>query len=332
MARLVGAVDDERPRSAGAVRARYLSVPRAAHPGGRVEDLHSCRDFFERALTRDARFAPAVAGLSNYYAVCAARGLLRPFAEHFGRAIALSREALALDASLAIPHVHFGVQAMYLDTDWELAEREFKCAVALDPLYAEARRFLGILLCATGRDVEGIRELGRAAVIEPDMPMFHNSLADTLLAHGRIDEAMASLGAALRLDPDYRAARDRLIRCHERTGRLAEAVAERRRMGGATAHRFAEAFERSGAAGYRAARAAELTASIEALTARLGSSNGENPADFFSPLPLQLALANAELGNWDEALRWEQHAASIRPALRQWFAGRPELRKRDQRR
>ena len=43
-------------------------------------------------------------------------------------------------------------------------------------------------------------------------------------------------------------------------------------MGGATAQRFAEALERSGAAGYRAARAAELTASIEALTARLGST------------------------------------------------------------
>jgi DNA-binding SARP family transcriptional activator len=313
------------------VRGTYLFL-RAAHPGGRVEDLHSCREYFERALARDPRFAPAVAGLSNYYAVCSARGILRPFAEHFARAIALSHEALTLDASLAIPHVHFGVQAMYLETDWERAEREFACAVILDPLYAEARRFLGILLCATGRAAEGIRELRRAAELEPDMAIFHNSLADALLAHGRIDEAMASLRTALRLDPDYRAARDRLIRCHERTGRLAEAVAERRRMGSATAQRFADALERSGAEGYRAARGAELTASIEALTARVQSTNGENPADFFSPLPLQLALANAELGKLDEALRWEQHAASIRPALRQWFAGRPELRKREQRR
>ena len=33
----------------------------------------------------------------------------------------LCRKTFALDPSLAIPHVHLGVKAMYLDDDWDTA-------------------------------------------------------------------------------------------------------------------------------------------------------------------------------------------------------------------
>lgn len=47
--------------------------------------------------------------------------LLRPFHERFAHAIMLCRKTFALDPSLAIPHVHLGVKAMYLDDDWDTA-------------------------------------------------------------------------------------------------------------------------------------------------------------------------------------------------------------------
>ncbi|MDZ7632402.1 MAG: hypothetical protein U5K74_13910 [Gemmatimonadaceae bacterium] len=106
------------------VRGNYMFL-QAAH-NGRLEDLDRSRECFERALALEPAYALAIAGLSNYYAVAAARGVIAPFHAGFGRAIELSQEALALDATLAVPHVHFGVKALYLDDDLPTALREFE--------------------------------------------------------------------------------------------------------------------------------------------------------------------------------------------------------------
>ena len=94
------------------VRGHFLFL-RCAH-GGSPEELLRSREYFERALALDERYAPAIAGLSNFYAVAARRELLKPFHATFAKAIEYSHHALALDPSLAIPHVHFGVEALYL--------------------------------------------------------------------------------------------------------------------------------------------------------------------------------------------------------------------------
>lgn len=297
----------------------------AAHVGGRLEDLHASREWFERALTRDPEFAPAYSGLSNYFAVCAARNILTPFAEHFLHAIALGDRALELDATQAIPHVHYGVQAMYLDGDWTRAGQEFHRAVALDPDYAEGRRFLGIYLGAMGSHDDGIRELREAVRIEPRMPQCRNSLADALLALGRYDEAASELRVALKLDASYQAARTRLVRCLERSGQFEAAIEERRAAGDqGVAERFAQAFLEDGPDGYRLARAIELREQIQVL-ARRAAGPPASAADLLNPIELTLALAYAELGEWDEALAWENMASIAHLNRRQWFIGRPEL-------
>lgn len=307
------------------VRGLYLFL-RAAHVGGRPEDLHQSRDFFERALARDAEFGLAYAGLANYFAVCAARNLLSPFAEHFGHAIALSHRALAIDPALAIPHVHLGVQAMYLESDWPAARREFARAVMLDPSYAEARRFLGILLFAMGERERGLRELREAVRLEPQMPFYRNSLADALLSTGEYASAIVELRVALQHDGAYRAARERLVRCLERTERFGEAIAERRFAGDAdAAARFERAFAGAGAAGYRRQRELELRALIATTADRVNGTRPAAAADLFNPPELQLALAHAELGEWDTALEWERRAVATQPGKQQWFRGRPEL-------
>lgn len=307
------------------VRGTWLFL-RAAHPGGRATDLHQARSFFEQALALAPDFGDAVAGLSNYYAVCAARGVLRPFREHFGRAIALSRDALAIDPTLAIPHVHFGVQALYLAVDWSEARAAFERAVALDPRYAEARRFLGIVYHTSGMRDEGLRELKETVRLEPHVPMFYNSLADALMASGSLTDAIDALEQALRLDPDYRAARDRLVRCFERQQDLARAVTTRALAGGgAAADRFGAALAQDGAPGYLAARREELGHLIQALSARVPQDAGENPGDLFNPPELQLALAYAELGDLASARACRVAATRRAPGLDRWFAARPEL-------
>ena len=133
-------------------RGHYLFL-RAAH-GGVPDDLLRCRDYFERALALDPTFAPAVAGLANFYAVAARRGVLTPFHSHFAQAITLSEQAVAMDPTLSVPHVHFAVKAMYLDDDWDRAGVEFALAVRKDPSYAEGHRFYGVWLGLSGRREE----------------------------------------------------------------------------------------------------------------------------------------------------------------------------------
>lgn len=306
------------------VRGTYLFL-RAAH-GGLTEDLFRSREQFELALARDPDFALALAGLSNFYASGAARNLLVPFHEHFGRAIELSRKALERDPTLAIPHVHFGVQAMYLESDWERAGREFALAVAADPQYAEGHRFRGVHLVCMGRLNESIAELREAVRLEPQMAIFRNSLADAYMMAGQLEQAIAELRVALELDPAYAAARERLLRCYERLGQFEEAI-EARRLGaaGESAAVFARAFASGGPVGYLEARRRELSDSLNAAEARLRAETQPTAGNTLNPPELRLALGYAELGDCARAFAWEQRACATVPGRRRWFTSRPEL-------
>ena len=306
------------------VRGTYIFLRNA--PGGDPRELNRCRDFFEQALARDPNFAHAYSGLANYYAVAAVRNVLAPFAETFARAIALSHRALSLDPGQAIPHVHFGVKAMYLDGDWDTAGVEFGTAVSLDPTYAEARRFHGIYLGAVGRTAEAIGEFREAVRAEPHLALFRNTLAAAYMDLRRYDDAVTELQQALALDLSYGAARNRLIQCFERMGRYDAAVAERKQSRhAADALRFANALDRDGERGYRRERAVELRALIASVASTLTDGPPENAAEILNPPQLRLALACAELGEWDRARAWVEHACSRRPGQRPWFASHPDL-------
>lgn len=305
------------------VRGQYRFLRAAA--GGHPAELEQAREHFEQALAMDPGFAPAVAGLSNYFAVAAARNVLRPFAPAFARAIALSREALTLDPAQAIPHVHLGVQALYLDDDWAEAERRFERALQLEPSYAEAHRFLAIHRALFGRHDESLAHHEEAVRLEPQIPTFRNSLAAAYLAQRRYDAAVRELRHALELDPQYWAARERLLRCLERLEAFEEAAAERQRDARAAGAAFASAYARGGADGYRAARADEIRSALQALAARLATDPDRDAGDRFNPPELRAALLHAELGEWDEALEWERRACRERPGRRLWFTSHPDL-------
>ncbi len=305
------------------VRGTYHFL-RAAH-GGHPDELHASRSHFEQALERDPDFALALAGLSNYYASGAARNMLKPFHEHFGRAIELSRQALVRDPSLAVPHVHFGVQAMFLESDWERAGREFALAAALEPHYAEGRRFYGVYLGFMGRREESIRELREAVRLEPEMAIFRNSLADAYMVAGQLDAAIDELRRALQLDPAYGAARDRLLRTLERTGRYEEALSLRESQDSEAARVFRRAWSAGGPEGYCAARRDELSAWLRAEEARLLEQRSDNAGDLLIPPELKVAQAHAELGDPRRAFEWEQRACAAAPGRRRWFTSRPEL-------
>lgn len=307
------------------VRGNYMFL-QAAH-NGRFEDLDRSRECFERALAIDPGYALAIAGLSNYFAVAGARGVLTPFRDAFERAIALSHEALAIDATLAVPHVHFGVKALYLDDDLPTAVRQFTAASTLDPKYAEGRRFLGIVLALAGQQARGLAELEAAAGLEPGVPTYQSSLAAALMVSGDLVRAEALLRQALRGDPAFGAARERLLRLLERQERFDDAVAERRRPPGLPeASRFAEAWKADGASGYKRERFEELRRLTTMLEAKLMEGGPVSAGDHFHPPVFRLVLAYAELGDWKKVRRWKLQACAERPGLAVWFNAEPMLK------
>lgn len=305
------------------VRGQYHFLRAAAN--GDPGDLERARDFFERALERDPACAPALAGLSNFHAVAAARGLLTPFEEQFARTIELSRQAMALDPTLGVPHVHLGVKAMYLDGDLERAGTEFRTAVQVEYTCAEGHRFLAIWLGLQGDAAGALGHFQEAARHEPDIPIYRNGLADALMRARRYDEAEVELRRALEIDPRYGPARDRLMRCLEARGDFPEAVRLRVEAAQPGAELFASALAEAGAAGYRAEREREIRMAIQRLTARANSPALAGPADRFNPVELQLALAHAELGEWDEVRAWRDRACTMQPWRAPWFSTHPDL-------
>ncbi len=307
------------------LRGHYLFL-RAAH-GGAPSELERSRTYFERALAEDPSFGPALAGLSNYYAVSARRGTLENFHQQFGRAIEFSHRAAELDPNLAIPHVHFAVRAMYLDDDWARAGSEFSTAVRNEPEYAEAHRFYGVWLGMDGRVDEALSQMEIAVKLEPDIPHMWSSLGAARAAVGDTEGALVALRETLSLDARHQPARARLVRVLEDSGQFVDALAERRNGANPAAFsRYAAGWEARGEAGYREVMRAELREAISALEARLLEGDSLTVNDIFSPPTVRLVELLARAEEWGRARAWRLQACAARPGLRHWFDGLPELR------
>jgi tetratricopeptide (TPR) repeat protein len=301
------------------LRGHYLFL-RSAH-GGPGHELLSCRDYYERACALDATFAPAVAGLANFYAVAARRGVLTPFHEHFATAIKYSERALAMDDALAVPHTHFAVKALYLDDDWDRAGQEFATAVSKDPEYAEGHRFYGVWLGLVGRHGEALREMEEAARIEPGIPHILSSLGAARLAVGDREGAEEAMRRTLVIDPAHPPARDRLVRLLDASGRVEEAIAERCRTPAMhLAEEFRAAHAHGGSAAYDSVRDRQLRAEIAALESRLVERHQPTTNDIFSPPLVRLVELHLRRGDEKRARVWELQGIAERPAFAKWFA------------
>jgi Tfp pilus assembly protein PilF len=92
-----------------------------------------------RAVTLEADYAPAHAGLANIYVVLGILGLVPP-CEAFPKAKAAVESAMRIDDTLAEAHATLGHIRMTYDWDWSGAEKEFKRAIALNSNYAIAHQ------------------------------------------------------------------------------------------------------------------------------------------------------------------------------------------------
>ena len=93
---------------------------------------------------------------------------------------------------------NLGVEALQAaEPDFELAERNFRRALEINPYVVAARYNLGVVCQRTGREEDAIREYRRALLINPKLEAALVNLGIILYEHGENEEAVKMLERAI---------------------------------------------------------------------------------------------------------------------------------------
>jgi DNA-binding SARP family transcriptional activator/TolB-like protein/Flp pilus assembly protein TadD len=174
--RVVTAPLERRPR----IVARIDSAPRElqlrelylkgrhAEQTRSLAGLQTARETYRLAIERDSTFALAYAGLADVHGIMATYGFasVRPSLD---TARMLAQRAILLDSTL--PETRTALAVTLGDAgEFEASEWEFRRAIRLSPSDARAHYWYAMLLVALGRGEDALREIQRAAELDPFAP------------------------------------------------------------------------------------------------------------------------------------------------------------------
>jgi serine/threonine-protein kinase len=185
--------------------------------------LASAVQAFTEAVRLDSAFAAAHAGLADTWALIGIFGYASP-EESFPKARASADRAVALDSSLAEPHVSRAMIATFYEWDWNRAASEFSRAVALDPAYPNTYLFRGWLETITGRREDALRSLLKARELDPLNATINARVGTMLYYLGRLAEAERDERTTMQLDSTPFILRSELANVLGEMGRYDEAL------------------------------------------------------------------------------------------------------------
>lgn len=255
---------------------------------GRLEQAVDC---FTRAIELDPDLAAAQAGLADALSVHGFYGFAPPRLV-VPKARPAAERAVALDDGLAEAHSALGTLHAWLTWNWDVAEREFTRALALDPNAPVTHAFFGIALAAMGRSEEAIAEAEKAMALDPLSTLVSflaAAIYHMLRQQGRSIEHSQN---ALALDPGSTLANWMLSVALSEVGRHDEAVE--------AAERGVQMTERMGffvgILGHALGRAGRRDAARQLLSELVERSRPE------AVPPIWLATIHAGLGEVDEGV------------------------------
>jgi TolB-like protein/tetratricopeptide (TPR) repeat protein len=185
-------------------------------------DLDLAFEYFELALQKDPKYAPAYAGITFVWASRNQNGYVSP-SEARPRARAAAIKALEVDSTLAIAHYALAGVA-WAEWDWETSEREVKRAIELDPSDSSAPALYAFVLIALRRPDESVSQAERAIQLDP-LNAFNQALYGTVLyLVRRYDEAVAQYQKALKTTPESSIAQCGLWYTYSVTGKGEQAL------------------------------------------------------------------------------------------------------------
>jgi TolB-like protein/DNA-binding winged helix-turn-helix (wHTH) protein/Tfp pilus assembly protein PilF len=254
--------------------------------------------YFEEAIERDPQYAPAYAGLADYYTLSGFMERPLTVRESMDKARELAAKGLQLDNNLADAHIAMANVLFRYDWNWAEAEKEFRRGIELNPNAASSYVHYAMYLGVLGRFEEGIAAAKHAIELDPFSALAYSSLGVVLEWAGRTQEAEDQERKALALDPFFPQPHLVLANVYERLGRQNDATVENLEadalegINPTTVADFKSAYTSSGINGYRRKR-------LEWEKQRLG--NGK--ANYF-----RMAKLSADLGDKNEAFGWLEKA------------------------
>jgi TolB-like protein/Tfp pilus assembly protein PilF len=211
-------------------------------------------EYFQKAIAKDPKYAPAYVGIANSYLRLAGYISVLPVKEAYPKARDAAIKALELDPSLAEAHLSLGSVKYFLGWDWSGGEDEFKQAIALNPNYAFARFIYSHYFVDMGRLDEALKEIERARDLDPYSPVINFWLGETLYHSRRYDDALRQERRNLEMFPDRPIFYDAIANVYEQKQMFAEAFAARQQVLSLNKDRsvtaLGEAYKRSGYRGY----------------------------------------------------------------------------------
>jgi serine/threonine-protein kinase len=266
--------------------------------------FEKARECFEAALARDPEYAPAHAGLADYYISSASWGLARPEVA-WPAAKTAATEATRIDPSLSDAHIALAAYRSYYEWNWAEGEREFRVARQLSPADTNVCTQFGTFLIQRGRFEEAAAELQRAAEIDPLSATVNTCLAGLAYYSRNYDRAMQICRQALEIAPDD----------IELTGVLG--------MAGEAKGSFPEALNAYGRACALSQDHPMLVALLIATLAKAGRRDEaqqhldrllERTSDGYVP-PIALGWVYTAFGDFDAAFAWLDKAADAHDVM-----------------
>src|SRR6266436_1131665 len=152
----------------------------------RDESFLRAKDYLQQAIQLDPTYAPAYAGLSDYFTLTDTL----PAKEALPKAKEYAQQALKLDSNLPDSHISLAYIYFYDDWNWPAADQEFRRAISLAPGLGESHRWYAVYLAAMGRMDEAMREAQRAVDLDPLSISAHDAVAIAAACGGHYDRSL----------------------------------------------------------------------------------------------------------------------------------------------
>ena len=164
--------------------------------------LRQAADYFQQTISRAPGYAPAYAGLADSYAALVYGCYLAP-AEGFAKVRAALQRARELDPQAPEVFASEGYMNMYFDWDFGAAAQNLEHAIALNPNYAPAYDWLGVLRTAMEDFPAASRAIERARQLDPVSLPILTDVGFELHYSKHNKEAEGALRKVFALDPNF---------------------------------------------------------------------------------------------------------------------------------
>ena len=175
-------------------------------------------EYYERAIAIDPNYALAWSGIANALAGSPINSDVPPL-QVAARAREAAARAVRADPRLAEAQTSLGIIAFYLDWDWPAAEAALRRAIALDPGYDVAHRYLAHVLSQSGRQEEAQAIILRARGLDPFYAMNHAMSSQFAFQARNYPAAVQHARQAVVVDPGFWIGHIMLGQAEEQLGR-----------------------------------------------------------------------------------------------------------------